>query len=63
MLVLTRKRGEEIVIGEGDRQVVVTLFEIQGHRCRIGIHADPDVPIRRGEVEPRKSAEEILGGK
>lgn len=50
MLVLSRHRNEQIVIGEGASQVVVTLIDIRGDKCRLGIEAPKDVPVHRKEV-------------
>ncbi len=50
MLVLTRKAGESIVIGN---QVRVTILEIQGRQIRLGIEAPGDIPVHRGEVYER----------
>jgi len=47
MLVLTRKHGEEIVIGD-DIKIKVVL--IKGDRVRIGIDAPKEVTIYRQEV-------------
>jgi carbon storage regulator len=47
MLVLTRKIGEKIHIGDG---VVVTVLSVQGQRCRIGIEAPTNIGIRRAEL-------------
>ena len=47
MLVLTRKKGEDIFIGDDVRIVVVA---IQGSRVALGLEAHCDVPIRRGEI-------------
>lgn len=47
MLVLSRKRDEQIVIGE---DVVITVIEIRGDRVRIGIEAPKSVPVHRQEV-------------
>lgn len=47
MLVLTRKPGESIVIGNG---VHVTLLEIRGNRVRLGITAPNGVTIVREEL-------------
>lgn len=47
MLVLTRKLGEKIVIGNG---IVVTLVDVKGNRARIGIEAPDNVEILRGEL-------------
>jgi carbon storage regulator len=47
MLVLTRRTGEEVVIGEDIR---VTVLAVRGGRIRLGIAAPPGVLIRRAEV-------------
>jgi carbon storage regulator len=49
MLVLTRKIGEQIHIGEG---VVVTLLAVRRGQVRLGITAPPSVAIRRSELAP-----------
>jgi carbon storage regulator len=50
VLVLTRKRGEEIVIGDNIR---LTVVAVSGNQVRLGITAPPDVPVRREEVRPK----------
>ena len=57
MLVLTRKLGESIVIGNNVR---VTVLEMQGKQVRLGIEAPPEVPVHRGEVYKRIEAENRL---
>jgi carbon storage regulator len=47
MLMLTRKRGESITIGDN---IVVTVMDIRGGHARIGIHAPSDIPVHRYEV-------------
>jgi carbon storage regulator len=47
MLVLTRKAGERIVIGDS---IVVEVLEIQANRVRIGIQAPSGVTILRQEL-------------
>lgn len=47
MLVLDRKLGEKIVIGD---RTTVTVVEIRGNRVRLGIVADDDTTIHRHEV-------------
>ena len=47
MLVLTRRGGESIVIGN---DVTVTVLEVRGDQVRIGIDAPKSVPIHREEV-------------
>ncbi|MBX6314565.1 MAG: carbon storage regulator CsrA [Isosphaeraceae bacterium] len=53
MLVLTRKVGERIYIGD---QIVVTVVRIQGDKVRLGIDAPEQVVIRREEVYQRLRA-------
>ena len=47
MLVLSRKKNEQIVIGD---DVVLTVIEIRGDRVRLGIEAPARVPVHRYEV-------------
>lgn len=47
MLVLSRKKNEQIVI---DQNVVVTIVQIRGDKVRVGIEAPEDVPVHRKEV-------------
>lgn len=50
MLVLSRKRGEMITIGNG---VTVTVLSVQGDKVKIGITAPAEVPIHRQEIHER----------
>ncbi len=51
MLVLSRKRNEQIVIRAGDRKIVVTIVRIDhGNKVRIGVEAPVDVSILRREL-------------
>lgn len=62
MLVLTRKAGESIVIGN---QVRITILEIQGRQIRLGVEAPGDISVHRGEVYERIKQENqmaIQGG-
>ena len=47
MLVLSRKKNEQIVIGDG---IVITIVEVRADKVRIGIEAPPHVPVHRHEV-------------
>lgn len=47
MLVLTRKPGETIILGDS---ITLTLVDVRGGRVCIGIEAPRDVRIHRGEV-------------
>jgi len=52
MLVLSRKLGEEILIGDGVRLIV---YHISRNRVRLGIVAPDGVPIYRDELTERAS--------
>jgi carbon storage regulator len=52
MLILSRKRNEDIVIGEGDKKVVVRVVEIRGDKVRLGFIAEDGVTIMRAEIIP-----------
>jgi carbon storage regulator len=49
MLVLSRKLGEKIVIGDN---IVVTVVKIDRNQIRIGIEAPHEVPVYREEISP-----------
>lgn len=49
MLVLSRKIGEQIVVGD---RVVITVQRLAGNRVSLGIEAPPEVSILRGELRP-----------
>jgi len=59
MLVLSRKEGEKIVIGDG---VVLTINRIAGNRVAIGIEAPREVRIARGELAPLATAKRAASG-
>ena len=50
MLILTRKPGESLIIGE---DIKVTIFSVKGNQVRIGIDAPKDVHIVRDELLER----------
>ena len=47
MLVLTRKLGQSIVIGD---EVEVVVLEVRGEQVRIGIKAPKNVSVHRKEI-------------
>ena len=63
MLVLSRKLGEKIVIGDN---ILVTVVKIDRNQIRIGIEAPQDVSVYREEIAParaaRSSREAVLAG-
>ncbi|MBY8965998.1 carbon storage regulator CsrA [Algiphilus sp.] len=50
MLILTRRVGETLQIGD---EVSVTVLSIKGNQVRIGINAPEDVTIHRQEIAER----------
>ena len=54
MLVITRKSGEQICLGD---DVTITVLEIAGSTVRLGIEAPSEVPIFRGEIWAEVKAE------
>jgi carbon storage regulator len=49
MLVLSRKLGEKILIGD---DIVLTVVKIDKNQVRLGIEAPPDVVVFREEIAP-----------
>ncbi len=50
MLILTRRVGESIMIGE---EVVVTVLGVKGNQVRIGVNAPKEVSVHREEIYER----------
>lgn len=53
MLVLSRKEGEKLVIGDN---ITLVVSKISGNRVTVGIEAPADVKIFRGELTPREES-------
>ena len=50
MLILTRKVGEALKIGD---DVTITVLSVKGHQVRVGIDAPKDVSVHREEIYNR----------
>jgi len=50
MLILTRRVGETVMIGE---EVAITVLGVKGNQVRIGIKAPRDTPVHREEIFER----------
>jgi carbon storage regulator len=47
MLILTRRVGETLMVGN---DITVTIVGVRGNQVRVGINAPKDVPVHREEV-------------
>jgi carbon storage regulator len=59
MLVLSRKLGEKIYIGDN---ICITVVDIDRGKIRLGIEAPRDVPIYRQELLPLKTTDTNVSG-
>lgn len=59
MLILTRRVGETVMIGD---EVSVTVLGVKGNQVRLGVNAPNNVAVHREEVFERIKREEALPG-
>ncbi len=56
MLIVTRKTGEGLMIGD---EISITLLEVRGKQIRLGIEAPAQIPVLRSELSPPLLAEAL----
>lgn len=59
MLILTRRVGETLMIGD---EVSVTVLGVKGNQVRIGVNAPKEVAVHREEIYARIKKEKEGGG-
>lgn len=50
MLILTRRTGERLMIGD---EISLTVLGVRANQVRIGVRAPPQIPVHREEVHER----------
>ena len=58
MLILTRRVGETVVIGD---DITVTVLGVKGGQVRIGVNAPKEVAVHREEIYERVKREQLTG--
>jgi|TARA_B110001469_G_scaffold81144_1_gene76769 carbon storage regulator CsrA len=56
MLILTRRVGESLIIGD---DIVINILGVKGNQIRIGVNAPKEISVHREEIYNRIQAEKV----
>jgi len=58
MLILTRRVGESLIIGEN---ITITVLGVKGNQTRLGVNAPRDVSVHREEILNKIQSDQAIG--